>query len=214
MMSKPMGTLPARPPSKAMQALHPQQDTDEHLGPAMQALSAKEQAFVMHLLMGESFANAARLAGYGTPTSSAASFASLGYRVSHFPRVLDALAEESRKAIRSLVPSAIKAVKEIVETKGDKDRLKAANAIMERIDPTVQRVQVDGKIEIVDHRQEALTQLRTLKDLGVSHAKLEELFGYSGLPLLEQQLAAEDSNNIVDADFVEVKDDPDKDLGL
>ena len=58
--------------------------------------------------------------------------------------------------------------------------------------------------EIVDHRKDALAQLRTLKALNVSRDKLEELFGFTGLPMLEAQLAEQETTQPIDAEFTEI----------
>ncbi len=164
-------------------------------GPAMTACLPKERAFVLALLDGKTGAQAARQAGYGVEGSTAETFARIAHRTLTRNRVIEALAEQSRKTIRSLAPSAIQAVKDILTTTNHKDRAKVALNVIERVDPTVQRVDAHVTHEIVDHRQEALTQLRALKALGVTREKLIELFGFTGLPMLEQQLERQDASN-------------------
>lgn len=182
-------------------------ETDD-FGPAMSACLPKERAFVLALLEGRSGAQAAREAGYGNEngSSSAETMARIAHRMLTRGRVVDALAEQSRKTIRSLAPAAIQAAKDILTTTNHKDRAKVALNMIERIDPTVQRVEGHMTHEIVDHRLEALTQLKTLKALGVAREKLEELFGFTGLPMLEKKLQQQEREQPIDAEYTEISD--------
>lgn len=183
------------------------ENDDENYGPAMSALSAKERAFVLSRMSGQNFANAARQAGYGKPDSSAETMASIGYRVSHYPRVVEALMEEAKKSIRALAPQAVSTVHEAMSTFDPKARLKAAEMVLSRTDAVVQKQDVNVKHEVVDHRHEALIQLKTLKALGVTRDKLEELFGFTGLPMLERQLEQQEASEkpAIDAEYRELK---------
>jgi phage terminase small subunit len=185
---------------------------DEDLSPVLAACLPKERLFIDALLQGKSGAQAAREAGYGVDGSTAETMARIAHRTLGRSRVIDALAEQSRKMIRSLAPSAIQAVKDILTTTTHKDRAKVALNLIERIDPTVQRVDAHVTHEIVDHRRDAIEQLRSLKALGVAREKLEELFGFTGLPMLEKQLADQDAKTI-DAEFTEVPE-PDVDAAI
>jgi hypothetical protein len=87
-------------------------------------------------------------------------------------------------------------------------------AVVERIDPTVQKSEV-SVTHTINHETEALDQLRALKALDVARDKLIELYGAFGLERLEKKLALPDQSNVVDAEFSEVREpDPDADLGL
>jgi hypothetical protein len=182
-------------------------ETDD-FGPAMAACLPKERSFVAALLEGRSGAQAAREAGYGAEdgSSTAETMARIAHRTLSRGRVIDALTEQSRKTIRSLAPSAIQAVKDILTTTNHKDRAKVALNVIERVDPIVQKVDAHVTHEIVDHRKDALEQLRSLIALGVARAKLEELFGFTGLPMLERQLAEQDAKRPIDAEFTVVED--------
>jgi len=81
-----------------------------------------------------------------------------------------------------------------------------------RLDPEVQQINAHVTHEVVDHRKDSLEQLRTLKALNVPREKLEALFGYSGLPMLEKQLAEEDKTKPIDAEFTEIERDVDFEL--
>ncbi len=191
--------------------LVPADDEVNDFGPCMQACLPKERQFILHLLEGKSGAQAARLAGYGAEGSTAETFARISYRTLSRGRVTDALAEQSRMTIRSLTPSAIQAVKDILTTTNHKDRAKVALNVIERVDPIVQKTEVTVT-HTVDHDGEAVAQLRMLKSLNVAHERLEEVFGFSGLSRYEKLLALEDAKSnpsIVDADFTVVDTDID-----
>jgi hypothetical protein len=103
----------------------------------------------------------------------------------------------TRKQIRSSAPEAIAAVREIIANPDHRDRLKAAQTVLERIEPTMQRLDVHVKHELVDREQEAINYLRKLRELGVSREKLEEELGFSDLPRYERLLALEDAKKSI-----------------
>jgi phage terminase small subunit len=188
-------------------------DEADDFGLAMRACLPKERAFVLALLEGKSGASAARQAGYGAEdgSSTAETFARIAHRTLNRSRVIDALAEQSRKTIRSLAPSAIQAVKDILTTTNHKDRAKVALNVIERVDPIVQKTEVTVT-HTVDHDGEAVAHLRMLKSLNVARERLEEVFGFSGLSRYEKLLALEDAKSkppIVDAEFTVVDADID-----
>jgi hypothetical protein len=152
---------------------------------------------------------AARQAGYGNANSSANTMARIAYRLRHEnPRVQAAIAEMVHLAVRDLAVDGYRTLRDIMKMGAfHKDAAKVALSLVERVSPTVQRTDINVRQEIVDHRQEALIQLKTLKALGVPRDKLEELFGFSGLPMLERQLAQQEANEkpVVDAEFTEIK---------
>jgi hypothetical protein len=146
-----------------------------------------------------------RKAGYECSTPQAyASRANTLYRNSD---IIAALQEQLGKTLRSLGPKAVRVISDVMDDINPLAKLKAAEAVMRRVSPEVTKIDAHVVHEVVDHRQEALEQLRSLLSLGVAREKLEELFGYSGLPMLERQLAAADAkNNIVTAEFTELPD--------
>jgi hypothetical protein len=152
---------------------------------------------------------AARLAGYGKD-SSPHNLNSIVQDLFTRQRVVNLIEEVTRKQIRSAAPEAIAAVREIIADVEHRDRLKAAQTILERIEPTMQRVDVHVKHEVVDRDAEAVAYLRKLRALGVSREKLEEELGYSDLPRYERLLELEDAKNamvpVIDADYAVVED--------
>jgi hypothetical protein len=152
-------------------------------------------------------AAAARLAGYGknsTPTVLNGTIQDLLRK----PRVIDLIAEVTRKIMHGrMAPHALAAVQEIIANPEHKDRLKAANLVLERIDPTVQRLDVNVRHEVIDRDKEAVAYLRKLQALGVSREKLVLELGYSDLPRYERLLALEDASKatpVIDGDYAVV----------
>jgi hypothetical protein len=139
---------------------------------------------------------AAKLAGYGKrKNSSPHNMNSIAQDLLTRQRVIDLLVEVTRKQIRSSAPEAIAAVREIIADPEHRDRLKAAQTILERIEPTINRLDVNVRHEVVDRDSEAVAYLRKLKALGVSREKLEQELGYSDLPRYERLLELEDMKN-------------------
>jgi hypothetical protein len=187
-------------------------DERESFGPCMLACRPDEREFVLHIVAGKSNAEAAKLAGWGEPNSSAATLARIGYRVSHRPRVIEAVGEEVKKLTRSRATlKAAHAIDQILDNVFHKDVARVALAVLERTDPTIQKHEVEVT-HLIDHEQEALDQLRSLRALNVAREKLIELYGAFGLERLEKKLAIENKGNVVDAEFSEVAHDPDADL--
>jgi hypothetical protein len=153
---------------------------------------------------------AARLAGYGQmKNSSPHNLNSIAQDLLTRQRVVDLITEVTRKQIRSSAPEAIAAVREIIADKEHPHRLKAASVILERIEPTQQRLDVHVRHEVVDRDGEAVAYLRKLKALGVERSKLEEELGYSDLPRYERLLELDDAKNamapVIDADYAVVE---------
>lgn len=180
---------------------------DEVLSEAMAACLPQERNFVT-LLLNEctSAADAAKRAGYGNEdgTSSAATYARIAYRLLGRDRVIAAIATESKKAIRSLGPEAVRGLREIVNDKGSKDRMRAIATVLDRIDPTQTNVSVTVEHK-VDPLKTTLEYLAHLRKIGTPEEILIKEFGKAGLEYYSGLLAKE---QVVDAEFTEIKTDP------
>jgi hypothetical protein len=155
---------------------------------------------------------AAKLAGYGK-NSTPHVLNSIAQDLLSKQRVIDLIAEITRKQIRSSAPEAVAAVREIIANPEHRDRLKAAQTVLERIEPTMQRLDVHVKHETVDRNAEAVAYLRKLLTLGVPRDKLEQELGYSDLPRYERLLALEDAKNstapVIDAEYAVMQESAD-----
>ncbi len=184
---------------------------EDDFGPAMMACLPKERLFVIAwFATGKNLTEAAKRAGYGTPTTTRDDFHCIGSRVAHRPRVVEAMLEHQRIVVKTFGPRITNALAELLEEKGEPAvRARVALALHEKIDPTITRIDANVKVEVTDRRQEALEQLKALLDLGVERSKLEEVFGYSGLPVLERQL---EEQRIREAKVIDAAVDDDAEL--
>src|SRR5260370_41440669 len=102
-------------PKRKRRELAPLEPIDAQDGPAMLSLRTdRHRAFVRALYTVRpghgARVKAAKLAGFGCPTSSPQSMATIASRLSHDERVLAAIAEEDLKFVRSSAPRAIGAL--------------------------------------------------------------------------------------------------------
>jgi hypothetical protein len=136
-------------------------------------------------------AQAARKAGFGNPKTSARSMAHMAWRIMRDDRMIAAIAEESRKLLRSGAPEAVKAVLAGIRDPNAKDHARFVSMIIDRADPVENRSHVEVVHRTVDPDLEALEELRALRSLGAPREKLLELFGGNGLARLERLEAAD-----------------------
>jgi hypothetical protein len=186
------------------------------------ACSPMERRFVywlMNLPPKKGFkVQAVKLAGYGRVArngkpSTPHTLNSIAQDLLTRQRVVDLITEVTKKQIRSAAPEALAAVKEIIADVEHRDRLKAASVILERIEPTLQRIDVNVKHETINRDAEAVAYLRKLKALGVSREKLEEELGFSDLPRYERLLQIEDMKNsapVIDAEYAVIESSSDE----
>src|SRR5229473_3958940 len=108
-------------------------------GPAMTVLNERQKLFVRALFESPkkfgAASFAARASGYGSPTSSAQSIASIASRLCSDPKVQDAIQEESRKYVTTLGPMAVRALKNLLGDVRHKGHERAVGILMERIAP-------------------------------------------------------------------------------
>jgi phage terminase small subunit len=192
-----MGATPRKQP-KGKREVAVLESVDVSYGPAMAALNEKQQLFVRGLFElpgGKHGAatRACRAAGYGSPTSSAQSFASIASRLCANPMVQEAIQEMSRQYVTTMGPLAVRALKNLLGDKAAKEHGRALGIVMDRIAPQQSTHTVNVNHHAVDHSAEAVAQLRMLRSLDVAREKLEEVFGFSGLSRYEKMLAEADA---------------------
>jgi hypothetical protein len=138
-------------------------------GPAMAALNERQKKFVMAMFEAPrnhgSHAFAVRAAGYGTPTSSKASIASLGYKVANDPKVQLAIAEMSKQYVTTLGPLAVRALKKVLDTPAHRDFGRAIGIVIERVSPQQSNHVVDVRHDIGP----------TFKETAIVMARIAEL---------------------------------------
>ena len=185
-------------------------------GPAMKALSDRHKAFVLALYTIRpgygANVKAAKLAGFGTSKSTPKSWSVIAATLAHNEKVLAALHEEDQKRIRASAPRAIRALTNLIEDPEHKDHARGIGMVLDRVHPAETRHTVDV-VHHVDHDAEAIAQLRMLKQLDVPRAKLEAVFGFTGLSRYERLLDIEDAKRrpeprLIEGTATELKDAP------
>jgi hypothetical protein len=120
--------------------LAPLEPIDAQDGAAMTALpSDRHRAFVRALYAVKpghgANVKAAKVAGFGSPTSTPQSMATIASRLAHDERVLAAIREEDEKRIRSSAPRAISALSALVENPRHKDHARGIAMVLDRVHP-------------------------------------------------------------------------------
>lgn len=167
------------------------------LGPKMQACNERERKFVWsYVLNGGNGSQAARDAGYSDVAEGCKVRA---HYLLHRERVLAAVDEVGRKTFRGLLIPAITALRTLIDKPDHPDHAKAVQSTLSRLGLAERSgvdVTVSGEVT-VNHTDEAIGQLRALKELGVPREKLEEIFGFSGLSRYEKMLGEADRKLLV-----------------
>jgi hypothetical protein len=148
-------------------------------------------------------ARAARKAGFGGPNTKPRALALMGWRLMRDDRMMAAVAEESRKLLRSGHPEAVKAVLNGIRNPEHKDHARFVAMSLDRADPIESRQFVEVVHKTVDPDGEALEELRALRLLDTPRAKLLELFGSNGLDRLERLEAADNLRRANEAKVVD-----------
>jgi hypothetical protein len=145
---------------------------DAQEGPAMKALPTdRHRAFVRALYQVKpghgSGVKAAKLAGWGSTTSSPASLATIASRLAHDERVLVAIREEDEKRIRSSAPRAIAALSALVENPKSKDHARGIAMVLDRIHPVemVHNVKHEHKHDVTPNFKETAQVLERIAEL-------------------------------------------------
>jgi phage terminase small subunit len=117
----------------------PPESIEAGYGPAMTLLNERQRLFVRAFFESPKKRGtatfAARAAGYGSPTSSVQSIASISSRLCSDPKIQDAIQEESRKYVTTLGPAAVRALKNLLGSPAHRDHGRAVGILMERIAP-------------------------------------------------------------------------------
>jgi hypothetical protein len=135
-------------PALAEAIAHPPDGTE--WGPAMRALpSDRHRAFVLALYQIKpgygAHVKAAKMAGFGTSTSSAKSWSVIASQLAHDERVLEATREEDEKRIRASAPRAVRALAHLVENPNHRDHARGIAMVLDRAHPieTTHHVKVE-----------------------------------------------------------------------
>jgi phage terminase small subunit len=184
------------------------------LSPAMRALpNDRWRKFVWAYLSAEpgygAATSAARAAGYKAKTAHGLN--TLAYVLMHDPRMISAIAEQSKLVVRAGSPEAVNALFGMIRNPEHKDHARAVAMVLDRTNPVVSHQYTQVTHQVIDHDAEALAELRALRQLGTPRMKLLEIYGGNGLDRLEQQEAADNARRataakVIDGEYSEVKD--------
>lgn len=162
-------------------------------GPAMRALNKKQRDFVLALYRVKpghgAQVRAAKLARYGTPTSSAESLATLASRLIHDEKIQLALREHDQKVLRAAAPRALRALHGLVEDPGHRDHARGIAMVLDRVHPVEQTHRIDIRAQ---HQHVITDPARVL-------ARIREIAGRVGLD--------PDVMAPIDAEYEDITDD-------
>jgi hypothetical protein len=152
-------------------------------GPKMQACDDRERRFVIaYLANGGNGRQAAIEAGYSDVGDGAKVRANV---LLHRTRVLDALTEHGREAFRSLLPATLAAARAILGNPSHPDHGRMVQSLLSRLgygEKANVDVNISGHVDVVlNHTDQAISDLRTMQELGIPEERLVEVFGHSGL---------------------------------
>jgi cyanate lyase len=152
------------------------------LGPACMKLSARHLRFAFALCNEVSGPDAAMAAAIvaGFPTTNVAKLKTDARKLSHDPSIVAALEELGRQRLSLDLPLALETLRAAMKDKFGKDKIKAAQILLDRILPTKTEVMV--VTDKIDTNTSAIAHLKHLRDvLKVGQAALELEFGVEGL---------------------------------
>jgi hypothetical protein len=165
-----MNDKPRKRPKGKRRELEPLEPIDAQDGPAMKALPTdRHRAFVRALYSvrpgwGASV-KAAKQAGFGTPTSSAQSMATIASRLRHDDRILAAIAEEDQKYIRSSAPRAMGALSRLIENPNAKDHVLGIAMVLDRTMPVEQLHTVKHEHDVTPNAMNTAQILQRIAEL-------------------------------------------------
>jgi hypothetical protein len=157
--------------------LMPLEPIDAKDGPKMKALPTdRHRAFVRALYTVKpghgANVKAAKLAGFGTLASTPQSMATIASRLAHDERVIEAIAEENEKYIRSSAPRAVRALSALIENPNAKDHARGIAMVLDRTNPV--ELAIKHK-----HEHEASASLLSAAEV---FNRIMELASRAGLP--------------------------------
>jgi hypothetical protein len=207
MVTSPSRKRPKDKPTRLNRRLPAKREDWGQLGPAMRALPNDQwRKFCYSLVTGAPghgrYARAARVAGFGagsTPTNQA----KIAWRMAHDDRMIAAITEESRKYLRGAHPEAVAALLNMIRDEDHRDHGRAVLSLLDRVDPVISKQNIEVTHKIIDADEEALEELRALRQLGVSREKMIENFGGNGLARLERLETADMARRAVEAKVID-----------
>ena len=170
-----MAAAPRKRPKGKRRELAPLESVDAIDGPAMKALPGdRHRAFVRALYQVKpghgANVKAAKLAGFGSPSSSAQSMATIASRLAHDERVLAAIREEDEKRIRASAPRAISALTRLIEDPNAKDHARGIAMVLDRVHPVETQHVVKVQHDATENFKETAQVLARIADLAAKYS--------------------------------------------
>jgi hypothetical protein len=180
-------------------------------GPAMRALSEQHRRFALALATDPAtlasdtgygkFTRAARAAGY--KESNAANLGKMAYQLGHDDRIKLAVQELARTRIEHAAPLIAERYLGLLQDVSSPHHGRAVIAGVDRLVPMITTQKIDVTHRHIDPDQEALEELRALRQLGVSREVMIQNFGGNGLARLERLEAADVARRATEAKLIE-----------
>lgn len=184
----------------------------------MRALSEQHRRFA--LAMATDPATMTSSTGYGAYTRAArasgykdsVNIGKMAYQLAHDDRIKLAVQELARTRIELAAPLVVQKYIALLQNEDARDHGRAVMAGVDRLVPITTTQKIDVTHRLLDPDQEALEELRALRQLGVSREKMVETFGGNGIARLERLEAADIARRsveakVINADYVEVSVD-------
>lgn len=141
-----------------------------------------------YVFNGANAALAARFAGYSAVSGGDKV---MGFRLLQDDEVQEAIRALTTRYLFSLAPKAVLRLEALLDNPKHPKHDKAIEMVLSRSGHGEQvNVNVSGSVTL-NHTDSALEDLKQLMALGASRAKLEEVFGVSGLERYERMLASQ-----------------------
>jgi hypothetical protein len=163
---------PHKQPKGKRRELAPLEEIDAKDGPKMQALPTdRHRAFVRAMYQVRpgfgAAVRAAKLAGFGTPQSTAQTMATIASRLTHDERVQAAFVEQDQLHIRASAPRAIRALSHLIETPSHKDHARGIAMVLDRTAPleTLHNVKVAHTHDVTPSAMETAKILERISEL-------------------------------------------------
>jgi hypothetical protein len=151
------------------------------VGPRLAKCSEREKKFVLAYLVHGNGTAAAREAGYSDASGACRVRA---FELLHKEYILDAIDEVGRREFRGLLVPAIIAMRKLVDRPDHPHHAQVLGSLLSRLgfsERATVDVNVSGSVEVKNHTDQALEDLRQMQQLGIPEEKLEQIFGHSGL---------------------------------
>ncbi len=175
---------------------------DVELGPACQRLGAKRLRFaaalVFEVTSGKDAAVAAgKIAGYADSTARA---------LARDKHIVAAVEELARQRLTLDVPLALDTLRDAMGERFGKDKVKAAQILLDRVLPTKQEIKVETTV--IDRTQQSIDYLAHLIAKGASEEMLLNEFGPAGLERHRKMLEAREKAKPIDVSFEVIEEKP------